>query len=111
MKWVANPVTWSKMAANGFISETMYDIEVVVEDTVNIVSGGSDYVMPDGDIALLSRPKGIEAPAGSGPSLATIECFLRYDMEVEAKRDQRHLVNQFCVEVVTPASGVYLKAV
>jgi len=89
MLFVANPLTWNVAS---------YTPKNDVRATC----------IPEGDVVILSRPGGIEAVAGGGPSFATITAFILDDMKMLPDGAIRE---EFCVEMTCPASGIYLKAV
>jgi len=89
MLFVANPLTWNNASYKP-------------KDDVSV----SCSCIPEGDLIVLSRPGGIEAVAGCGPSFATITAFFRNEMKMLPDGAIRE---EFCVEMTCPAAGIYLK--
>lgn len=101
---------------------TIYGIPVVIEDAVMVTSrrGASSvtrsFVMGTGGALLLSRPGGLDAPAG-GPSFSTATVFLYEDMTVETQKDpvnrrtRGNVVDDFTGEITAPAAGFYFQDV
>ena len=101
----------------------LYGIPVLLEETVRVTSerGAAtttdDFAMADGDVFLLSRPGGIEAVAGGGPSFSTVTMFFKEEMTVETKQDvdnrrwDHRVVDYFDPILTAPVSGFWFRGV
>lgn len=95
----------------------LYEIEVVVEDTVMVTSPRDaatvvrQDVCADGVAYLLSRPGGLTSKVNLGPNYSTITSFQYEDMTVETQDDDRnrrteiHIVDDTDEVMTAPVSG------
>lgn len=98
------------------LPDRLYGVPVVIEKTVKVTSRKaatkvSSFVLADTTPFICSRPGGLEAPAGEGPSFSTCTLFALEDMTVETKDDpdnRRHqgrVVSDIQALLTAPAAG------
>jgi hypothetical protein len=96
----------------------LYGYEIAIEDAVKVTSRkgatkATSYVWSGGNVAMLSRPGGLEGVEGT-PSFSSVQVFLKEEMTVESKHDkdnrrhEGHVVDDFDVQMVAPAASYLL---
>jgi hypothetical protein len=96
----------------------LYGYPIEIENTVKVTSRkgatkATSYVWDGGNVAMLSRPGGLEGVEGT-PSFSSVQVFLKEEMTVETKHDrdnrrhEGHVVDDFDVQMVAPASSYLL---
>ena len=105
------------------IPDTLYGVEIVVEDAVMVTSrrGASSVtrqdVMGNGIAYMLARPGGLVSKAGSGPSFSTVMLFTLEELTVERRDDadnrriEGHVVDDVAPALTAPVSGFKFNAV
>jgi len=95
LKWVANPNTWTSISVPSSIS-------AVSEYTLDAAGA---YIIPDGDIIVLTRQGGLMHAPGNSPTMTTILLVCKDDMPFQPDLIHENL----CAVMGVPASGLYLK--
>ena len=101
------------------VPDTLYGVEICVEDAVVVTSprGASvpvfEYAMQDGIVLMMARPGGLVSKAGSGPSFSTAMVLAYEEMTVEDRNDvdnrriEGHVVDDYAPALTAPVSGFY----
>lgn len=124
-----SPEAWNQIKgrsgkyADYNLPDSLYGYPLVVEDTVVVTSqrnaATTTYAdaLPDGNAYLLARPGALTSKAGSGPSFSSCMLFLLEELTVETKDDvdnrrtEGHVVDDYDPEMTSSISGFYFQNV
>lgn len=113
LKFVMNPITAKHKLYHVLETSNLFGATAVVDPSSSIV-GGNDYEIPDDDILVVSRKSGLHSSGfDEFPMLSTICIFVYRKSEMQdAYAKYRKTINDsFCVSLLAPISGLYLKGI